>query len=509
MLESFNSDKLEYQKLSPEEMKSRGILGRLVGVIADYKNPTRNGRLYSGALWEKVFADPIVQEKIKNRVMLGELCHPADRLEVDPEKAAICLAEVPKKGKDGKLYGVFDIIDTPNGRILKTFCDYGCNIGISSRGNGETTTDFDGNESVIPDSYQFECFDTVLVPGVEAARLTYMTEGLENKKTLKQALNESLEKASDEDKKVMKETLDELNIDYSDSKEESNNIEDEAAKDDGAELVKTLQESLLAKEEAEAKVTELQEKLSVCYAKEAKYEEDISKYKNAIRNLSEAASSAKKLQNKVQNLTEELENKNNLIQEKDNKAKDLSESITLGDNEKQKLSENLSIRDRELRQANRKISILTEEVNKKESEHKQELNKLEESIQILKKDSKLKETQYSTKLERANKLVEQYRNKAQAAVNRYIESKALVLGITAQEIKNRLTENYTFDDIDAICENLSNYSLQVSNLPFNLRSVKKVNLTESAKIPGSENLENDADEIDENLLRLANKLNDN
>ena len=46
MLESFKGNTLEYQKLTEEEMQQRGILGRLVGVIADSKNPTRNGRLY-------------------------------------------------------------------------------------------------------------------------------------------------------------------------------------------------------------------------------------------------------------------------------------------------------------------------------------------------------------------------------------------------------------------------------------------------------------------------------
>ena len=70
MLESFKGDELEYQKLTPEEMKARGILGRLVGVIADPTNPTRNGRLYDIDLWEKVFSDPIVQERIKDNLQL-------------------------------------------------------------------------------------------------------------------------------------------------------------------------------------------------------------------------------------------------------------------------------------------------------------------------------------------------------------------------------------------------------------------------------------------------------
>ena len=50
MLESFTSGKFTYKKLSIEEQKSRGILGRLTGVIADTKSATRNGRKYSSSL---------------------------------------------------------------------------------------------------------------------------------------------------------------------------------------------------------------------------------------------------------------------------------------------------------------------------------------------------------------------------------------------------------------------------------------------------------------------------
>ena len=146
MLESFNTNsEMQYQRLTKEEMQQRGILGRLKGIIADFKNPTRNGRRYTEELWDKTFDDPIVKEKIENRCILGELGHPADRQETDIEKVAICLAEMPKKGNDGKLHGIFDILDTPNGRILKTLCDYGCNIGVSSRGGVDTFEDYDGN----------------------------------------------------------------------------------------------------------------------------------------------------------------------------------------------------------------------------------------------------------------------------------------------------------------------------------------------------------------------------
>jgi len=145
--ESRTNEEFEYQRLSPEEQKSRGILGRLVGIAADFINPTRNGRKYSEKLWENVFNDPIMKEKIANRCCFGELGHPADRTETDMEKIAICLAEQPVKGKDGKLRAVFDILDTPNGRILKSLCDYGCNIGISSRGAFFWDSDTSGSVS--------------------------------------------------------------------------------------------------------------------------------------------------------------------------------------------------------------------------------------------------------------------------------------------------------------------------------------------------------------------------
>ena len=105
MLESVQGNKLEYQRLTQEEQSKRGILGRLKGIIASFKSPTRNGRLYSEKLWDNVFEDPIMKEKISNRCVFGELGHPTDREEVDMEKIAICLAEQPKKDGKGNLLG--------------------------------------------------------------------------------------------------------------------------------------------------------------------------------------------------------------------------------------------------------------------------------------------------------------------------------------------------------------------------------------------------------------------
>ena len=222
MLESINSNNLEYQKLSSDEMQKRGILGRLVGNCASFMTPTRNGRKYSEKLWENVFNNPIVKEKIDNGVCFGELGHPTDREETDMEKIAVCLPSKPVKGSDGKLKAVFDILDTPNGRILKSLCDYGSTLGVSSRGSGDVDTSFTGEESVNPDSYDFQGFDIVLVPAVKEARLQYVTESLDKtryNKTLRQKLSETIDKASDDEKKVMNESLNTLGISLNESNE--------------------------------------------------------------------------------------------------------------------------------------------------------------------------------------------------------------------------------------------------------------------------------------------------
>ena len=223
------------------------------------------------------------------------------------------MPEKPTKDKDGHLIAKFDILDTPNGRIAYTLAKYGYKLGISSRGNGETYIADDGNEHVEEDSYDFRAFDLVLLPAVKAARLK-MVESLQNGKTFNQAINEELQKANPDEKRVMTETLNNLNIEYTPEKV-IDNKSNMAANDAGAEMIKQLQESLLAQQKLERQVTELQEKLSVCFAKEAKYEEDLNKYKSTVQNLSQQARSAKALQLKVESLENELKTKDTTLNE--------------------------------------------------------------------------------------------------------------------------------------------------------------------------------------------------
>lgn len=493
------SDIFTYTKLTEEEKKSRGILGRLAGIIADFKNPTRNDRRYNEELWDKTFADPIFKEKIENRCLLGELGHPAERTFVDPREAAICLAEVPKKSSDGKVYGVFDILSTPNGHILKSLCDYGCKIGVSSRGDGEVTDESDGTEAVDPQSYALECWDAVLLPAVKDARPTYVTESLDSQKSLRKALNESLKSATPDDRRIMTETLNRLNISYQEEPKLDKTVDDVKVS-----IVKELQEAVKGRQIAEAENRQLQEKLSVCFAKEAQSAENLKKYEAVVVGLSESARKVKPLQKRVEMLESMLKEKESIIDKQNARINKLTESVKFNHENKTALTESVTKSNQlveSLKAENKSLEAKLQD-QLKTSEKKERI--LQESIEEMRKNSKLKNNEYVEKLKKAKDLVEQYKRSSQDILNNYIESKSLALGVSAQELKSKLCENYTVKDVDIACRDIRNYQLSMNKLPFDLTN-SRVSVKESVE-PIMPKNKYDDDSIDDSLLDLANKV---
>lgn len=197
--------------------KNGAILGVLEGPVADFQHPTRNGRLYSEKLWDNVLKNPLVMEQFKNGGIVGELDHPADRDDICTEKVAIIMPEPPVK-KNGQYYGKFNILDTPCGRIVYTLAKAGFKLGVSSRGTGDVN---EYTEEVDPSTYEFTCFDVVLLPAVESARMKLVTESLDTKKVdYKKLLKEDINNAKEEEKSVMEETLDHIGIKLDENKEQ-------------------------------------------------------------------------------------------------------------------------------------------------------------------------------------------------------------------------------------------------------------------------------------------------
>lgn len=506
---------LQYTKLTEEEKNGRRILGRLVGPIADCLKPTRNGRLYTEELWEKVFDNPIMKEKFKNKVLYGELGHPADRTEIDMEKIAVCMSEEPKKNANGQLEGVFDILDTPNGRILKTLCDYGSTLGISSRGQGEVL----GDDSVDPDTYDCECFDIVLVPAVEAARLKYVNESLSSKpkSSLTEALQNQVNSASEDDKIIMKEALENLDIkiesndeNRGDKLEESNssekelNTKDEEANNVGSDpLVESLQEALKAKSDLEAKLQSVQGELAVSNTKVEELNAEVARYQSNAARLSDLVTEGKEKAKQVSILEAKLNEKEEAIKVLESKVNDLTAS---SEAKEKSLTESISGKDSEVSKLNESITSLNEELRSLQESYEAKIKKLTEDF--AKKENELTSNikDLNQKLATSERYVEGYKKAANAATNLYIEEKATQLGVKKEDIISRLPKKYTINDVNAVCESLKKYNLNMNKLPIDVsRSINKVTITEASDdVVRNKNPLVD-DEIDDMLLSLIKK----
>ena len=356
-----------------------------------------------------------------------------------------------------------------------------------------------------------------------------VNESLGNK-TLKQALTEELNKASTNDKKVMKETLEELGLTDNDpienirlivddstlsndekleklkkyfeinSKDTVDDIEgseDLAVGDTEAKLLTELQEALQKNTDLEKDIISLNEKLSVCYAKETKLNEDIEKYKNTVSKLASRSQQLNVMQEKVSKLTSINEDLNKQISKQNDlsnsKVQRLHENVSKMKQSQTKLLEEIEVRSNKIDSLQENLKTVTKE---KES--------LNEQVKSLQKDLKSKKAEYNNKLEKSKELVEHYKKIASAAVDKYILSESIKLGVSVDEIKNRLPQKYSFKDIDKVCEDLQNYKLSMNSLPF--RTTLKENIRMNAKPGNGNNLLpkniND-DDIDDDLLSLA------
>lgn len=493
------------------QLKKAAVLGTIQGPCADIIHPTRNGRKYDEELWDRTFSDPIVKEYFDNGGIPGELGHPSDREETDPTKIAIMMRKPPEKGKDGLLVGTWDILDTPNGRILKTLVDYGYKIGISSRGNGDTYDGPDGEETVQEDTYDFQAFDAVLLPAVKAARLTPIAEGLNSGKTLHQRLSEQLQSSSEGDKAVMEETLKELNIDCPPERadniggkavsESERAVQAEGGATDGgpSAAVRSLQEALKAKSELEARVVSLQRQLAVGDAKVSELSEELTRFRGVSANLSAQTEKFRKRSDEADSLTRELAESRKTVQEQAKRISYLVEARKASEESGRKLNESVASKSRE-------ADSLREGFASERKSMQAEIAKLNESLAGAKADGELKGSESAKKLGRANALAESYRKLADSTMKRYIESKATALGVSPDEVRNRLGESFTADDVDDVCESLQSYSLNISKLPFSVSDGcrAKVKVTES-KEPAM-GPDDGGDDIDESLIRLAKSL---
>lgn len=93
-----------------------------------------NNRVYDAKVWELVHGDQSIMRKINERTLFGHAEHP-ESTQSNVEKVSHVVIE--SKVAEDHLAQVYDVLDTPYGRIVDTLLAAGCGLGVSTRAEGE------------------------------------------------------------------------------------------------------------------------------------------------------------------------------------------------------------------------------------------------------------------------------------------------------------------------------------------------------------------------------------
>lgn len=405
-----------------EEGKSKGILGKLKGIFADFKHGTRNAdRLYSEELWDnRVFNNEDVMEALETKTLFGELDHPdGDRCETKAQNAAITITKLEKRPEEGVIYGEAEILDTPTGKIVKALADSGAKLGISSRGIGEEIYE-NGQNIIDPETYDFITFDVVVTPANKKARVSLAESKQINK------LNESFERAINES-----DTKNQLNQ-IKEAVDNTNNIN----KSNLLNLIETKKLSLSSNKEN--KLLESNKQLAFNLLKE-KYIENKNELKESITASNNLGEENKKLIEELDYYKNSKEDLKTKLKESISSKNELNAIIENLQNENQSQKALLEESNKKIQRLQTKTKILEKQksniINKKVEDLQSRLNaELSKNESLAKSNAELSKNleDYSKIILENKQLTEQLNNLNK---NKLIESKKIEQEKSLQENK--------------------------------------------------------------------------
>lgn len=504
---------LEYTEQSVTSPKG---LGHLAGIGAEFNAPTRNGRRYPIELWRNVMASDDFKEGMETHTLFAETDHPQDRVDTSIKEVCAVLTNMEIRENEGILWVEFDILDTPQGRILKSLVDYGCKIGVSSRGLGDEIQK-NGETIIDPETYSYYGHDMVVQPAVKSAR----PEAVEEKARAKvsDVFQREIESATSVTELVgLKRLAESVNMPNLDSIKESIDNKISSGSLNGNTISEQLENDLgnLAEENENLKseLESLKKANTISDKQIRKLTEDNKAEKTvARRTLRRQEVKNERLERVNRNLSEQLKEerlKVHRLEHTQNKKVEILENkvseYNRANSKESKTIKMLEKRIHELEQTNndlkteivnrdKQLERLTKttrvsesrivELEKLISQKENELDNLYEENNLLNDDlKKASNSQLVTesKIKNVSNKLNEQNTYVSEVLERYIGTKCLSEGIDQQKVRSMLPSNYTIEDVDMVVEKVSDEKRRLNKLPIAIKPIS----VESSSVSVSE-----------------------
>jgi hypothetical protein len=146
----------------------------LEGIFMQAETKNRNGRVYPKAVLAKE-ADRYNRDYVSKGRAFGELGHP-DSPTINLDRVSHMITRLEPDGNN--FIGRAKILDTPNGKIVKSLLDGGAQLGVSTRGVG-SLKESNGFKLVQDDFHLATAADIVADPSAPDAFVRGIMEGKE------------------------------------------------------------------------------------------------------------------------------------------------------------------------------------------------------------------------------------------------------------------------------------------------------------------------------------------
>ena len=135
------------------------------GVIQRAEAQNQNGRVYPTEILQREVQNYIDGPVAEKRAM-GELDHPESSI-INLQNVSHNITKCWWDGDD--VYGTFEILNTPAGKILKALFAAGLTVGVSSRGMGSVEENLMEGTVEVQDDFELLCWDFVSTPSTHGA----------------------------------------------------------------------------------------------------------------------------------------------------------------------------------------------------------------------------------------------------------------------------------------------------------------------------------------------------